>query len=165
MGKYRPLRFRTYQAGRGALQGETLGFVWCDEEPDDFEVYTELLTRATATNGQLAIGFTPFKCGTTLVTHRYRREFSPDRTFVEMSIDDIPADGHIKPEDRPKIIAGYPENEREARAYGRPLMGQGLVDQTPEAEIIEDADPQSFPSDRRWGWGIIPAFNIHSRRC
>jgi phage terminase large subunit-like protein len=148
------LRFRTYQAGRAALQGETLDFVVCDEEPDDFGVYTELLTRVTATNGQLAIGFTPWKGGATQVTHRYRGEFSPDRTFVEMSLDDIPADGHIRPEDRPMIIAGYSDHEREARAYGRPLMGEGLVYSTPESQIIEDADPTAFPSYWRWGWGI-----------
>ena len=28
------LRFRTYQAGRMALQGETLNLVWADEEPE-----------------------------------------------------------------------------------------------------------------------------------
>jgi hypothetical protein len=28
------LRFRTYQSGRTALQGETLDLVWCDEEPE-----------------------------------------------------------------------------------------------------------------------------------
>jgi len=60
---------------------ETLDFVFMDEEPDDFAVYTEWLTRITATNGQLIIGFTPWKGGATQVTHRYRQEFSPDRTL------------------------------------------------------------------------------------
>jgi len=47
------LRFRTYQAGRGALQGEKLDFCWCDEEPSDIEVYGECLARLTATRGSL----------------------------------------------------------------------------------------------------------------
>ena len=35
------LKFRTYEAGREALQGATLDFVQCDEEPA-FDIYTEL---------------------------------------------------------------------------------------------------------------------------
>ena len=68
------LRFRTYQAGRGALQGETLDIVLCDEEPADFAVYSELLSRVTATGGMLLIGFTPLRDMST-VALRYLNEF------------------------------------------------------------------------------------------
>ena len=137
------LRFRTYQAGASALQGETLDLVWCDEEPADYAVYAELLARVTATNGMLMITFTPLK-GMTDISARYRNEFSPDRTHVQMGMRDIPPNGHIKPEDRERIADGYPAHEREARLNGEPMLGSGKVYQTPEETIIEDIDPLYF---------------------
>jgi phage terminase large subunit-like protein len=147
------LRFRTYQAGRTALQGETLNIVWCDEEPADYEIYSELLARISATGGMLMIGFTPLR-GMSEISIRYRQEFSPDRTYVQFGIDDVSPGGHIKPEDRARIIGGYPEHEREARARGEPMLGEGKVYRTPEADIIEETDPLTFPTYWRWGYGI-----------
>jgi phage terminase large subunit-like protein len=93
------LRFRTYQAGRTALQGETLDVVRLDEEPADYEVYAECLARITATGGMLLITFTLLR-GMSEISIRYREQYSPDRTFVQMGIDDVPPEGHIRPEDR-----------------------------------------------------------------
>src|SRR5258707_9945884 len=76
------LRFRTYQAGRTALQGETLDLVWLDEEPADYEGYSECLARISATGGCLMIGFTPLR-GMSDISIRYRNEFSPDRIFIQ----------------------------------------------------------------------------------
>ena len=151
------LRFRTYQAGRTALQGETLDLVWLDEEPDDFEVYSECLARVTATGGMLMMTFTPLK-GMTGVSARYREEHSPDRTFVQMGIDDVPpakgdvaepggpddgdtgggSYGHIPLAERERIIEGYPDREREARSRGEPMLGEGRVYGWPESEVVED---------------------------
>ena len=147
------LKFRTYQAGQAALQGETLDTVWCDEEPADYAVYSECLARVTATGGMLLITFTPLR-GMSEISARYRNEFSPDRTFVQFGIDDVPPDGHIRPEDRAMIRGGYPEHERDARSKGEPMLGSGKIYGTPESEIIEDANPRDFPTYWRWGAGI-----------
>jgi phage terminase large subunit-like protein len=147
------LKFRTYQAGRSALQGETLDIAWLDEEPADYEVYTECLSRVTATGGMLFITFTPLR-GMSEISARYRNEFSPDRTFVQFGIDDIPPDGHIPPEERARIVDGYPLHERDARSKGEPMLGSGKIYLTPESEIIEDVDPLSFPRYWRWGAGM-----------
>ena len=147
------LRFRTYQAGAMALQGETLDLVHLDEEPSDYAVYSECLSRVGGVGGMLMIGFTPLK-GMSEISARYRNEFSPDRTFVQFGIDDVPADGHIKPEARARIVAGYPEHERDARSKGEPMLGEGKIYQTPESEIIEDVDPVRFPTYWRWGYGV-----------
>jgi phage terminase large subunit-like protein len=144
------LKFRTYQAGASALQGETLDIVWMDEEPADYAVYSECLARISATGGMLMITFTPLK-GMSEISARYRNEFSPDRTYVQFGIDDVPPDGHIKPEDRLRIVAGYPEHEREARSKGEPMLGSGKIYQTPEANIIEELDPLQFSTYWRWG--------------
>jgi phage terminase large subunit-like protein len=147
------LQFRTYQAGAMALQGTTLEAVWLDEEPADYAVYSECLARVGATGGMLMITFTPLR-GMSEISLRYRNEFSPDRTFVQFGIDDVPPDGHIKPADRARILAGYPEHEREARARGEPMLGEGKIYRTPEADIVEDVNHLSFPTYWRWGYGI-----------
>ena len=99
------------------------------------------------------ITFTPLR-GMTGISTRFREEFSPDRTYVQMGIDDVPAEGHIRPEDRARIIDGYPEHEREARSRGEPMLGEGKVYKTPESEIIEDTNPLDFPFYWRWGYGM-----------
>jgi hypothetical protein len=51
---------------------------------------------------------------------------------------------HYTPEQREEIIAGYPEHEREARAYGIPILGSGRVFAVAESEI--KTDPVPIPS-------------------
>jgi phage terminase large subunit-like protein len=147
------IKFRTYMAGQQALQGETLDCVWLDEEPADYGVYSECLTRVSGTGGMVLITFTPLR-GMSEISARYRNEFDPSRTFVQMGIDDVPDDGHIRPADRAMIVGGYPTHEREARSKGEPMLGEGKIYQTPESEIIEDVDPRRFPDWFRWGAGI-----------
>ena len=52
------LGFKTYEAGRTKWQGETLDFVWFDEEPP-MDIYIEGLTRTNASGGIVYITFTP----------------------------------------------------------------------------------------------------------
>jgi phage terminase large subunit-like protein len=52
------LGFKSYDQGRERWQGETLDFVWFDEEPP-LDVYTEGLTRTNATGGMVYMTFTP----------------------------------------------------------------------------------------------------------
>jgi phage terminase large subunit-like protein len=52
------LGFKSYDQGRQKWQGETLDFVWFDEEPP-LDIYTEGLTRTNATGGLAWLTFTP----------------------------------------------------------------------------------------------------------
>jgi phage terminase large subunit-like protein len=52
------LGFKSYDQGRAKWQGETLDFVWFDEEPP-LDVYMEGLTRTNATGGMTFMTFTP----------------------------------------------------------------------------------------------------------
>ena len=54
------LAFKTYDQGRTKWQGETLDFVWFDEEPPQ-DIYIEGLTRTNATDGMVYLTFTPLK--------------------------------------------------------------------------------------------------------
>lgn len=128
------LRFKSYEQGRQKFQGETIDFFWGDEEPP-LDVYSEMLTRITATAGMGFITFTPLK-GMSNVVVRFVNEPSEDRAYVVMTIDDAK---HIPEAERAKIIAGYPAHEREARARGIPMLGSGRVFQVSEEAILEPA--------------------------
>jgi phage terminase large subunit-like protein len=141
-------RFKSYEQGRTKFQADTLDFVWCDEEPA-IDIYSECLARITATNGMLYSTFTPM-LGTTKMVAKFRDEFSPDRAMLVMTIEEAE---HISPENRIKILAGYPAHQRQARAYGIPLLGSGAIFTVDPASIMEESIDH-VPS--YWGklWGI-----------
>jgi phage terminase large subunit-like protein len=140
-------RFKSYEQGRAKFQGETLDWFWDDEEPD-LDIYSEQLTRITATGGMGFITFTPLR-GLTEVVMRFLNEKSEDRGVVQMTIDDAL---HIPAADRAKIIAGYPEYEREARANGTPMLGSGRIFQISEANI--KCDPFTTPPHWSYLWAV-----------
>ena len=113
--------FKSYEQGREKFQGEPVDFIWADEEPDE-DIYSEMLTRTTATGGMIYTTFTPLK-GATALVRRFRGK-PPGRGEVVMTIVDAL---HISPEQRQAIIDGYPSHEREARVNGTPLLGSGAV--------------------------------------
>jgi len=57
-GGYSVLMFKSYDQGRRSWQGETLDFVWFDEEPP-WDIYIEGMTRVNATAGMVWLTFTP----------------------------------------------------------------------------------------------------------
>jgi phage terminase large subunit-like protein len=59
-GENSTLGFKSFDQGRTKWQGETLDFVWFDEEPPS-DVYMEGLTRTNATGGMVYLTFTPLK--------------------------------------------------------------------------------------------------------
>lgn len=63
------LGFKSYDQGRTKWQGETLDFVWFDEEPPQ-DVSFEGLTRTNATSGMVYLTFTPLK-GISDVVHSF----------------------------------------------------------------------------------------------
>lgn len=140
-GKNSTVSFKSYDQGRKKWQAATVHFVWFDEEPP-MDVYSEGLTRITATNGCVAVTFTPL-LGMSEVVSRYINEKSPDRTYVQMQIEDA---DHIAPEERQKIIDGYPAHQRNARSKGIPMLGEGVVFQVDESVItVEPFDiPEYF---------------------
>ena len=68
-GGWSSIGFKTYEAGRTKWQGETLEFVWFDEEPP-MDIYMEGLTRISATGGCVYMTFTPL-LGMSDVVHMF----------------------------------------------------------------------------------------------
>lgn len=136
---YSSIGFKSFDQGRKKWQGTAKDVIWLDEEaPED--IYTEALARIAPqhkgqTSGIIYTTFTPLS-GPTKVVNRFLREKSDDRGCITMTIDDAE---HIDPAERQKIIDGYPEHEREARAEGRPILGSGLIFKYAEKDIRVDA--------------------------
>jgi len=116
------LVFKTYDQGRERWQGETLDGIWFDEEPPA-DIFSEGKTRLQVRHGILYITFTPL-LGMTEVVTRFLKERPAGSVVITMTIHDAL---HYTPEDRKRIIAGYPEHERKARSEGIPIMGSGRV--------------------------------------
>lgn len=143
------LKFKSYEQGRKKFQGDTIDWAWCDEEPDE-GVYAEILTRITATKGMMFTTFTPL-LGMSEVVSKFLNEKSPDRAVTVMTIYDAE---HISPEERDKIIAGYPKTQREARAMGVPMMGEGGVFADVDPKMVEEEPLTDIPDHWCKVWGI-----------
>lgn len=130
--------FKSYEQGREKFQGETLDFMWFDEEPD-IEIYSEGKTRTQAGDegrgGIVFMTFTPL-LGMSDVVKRYLIDKEPGTHDTNMTIADAL---HYTEERRRQIIAGYLPHEREARAKGTPVLGSGRVYPVVESMIMEQA--------------------------
>ena len=135
------LLFKAYEQGRGKWQANTVDYVHFDEEPSE-DVYTEGITRTNATKGLVRVTFTPLM-GMSNVVRRFLSEESPDRVVVKMTIDDAE---HYTPEDRARIIASYPEHERDARTKGEPTLGSGRI----YPVVTERISVAPFEIPRHW---------------
>jgi phage terminase large subunit-like protein len=137
------LKFKSYEQGRERWQVETVDCVWMDEEPPS-DIYTEALSRTNATKGMVYVTFTPL-LGVSDVVMRFIKEAHPDRADIVMTIDDVE---HIGAEEKARIIASYPEHEREARTRGVPILGSGRIFPVPRDAIAVEpfAIPEWWPS-------------------
>lgn len=125
--------FKSYEKGRDKWQGETIDGVWYDEEPPP-EIYSEGKTRTN--NGQLGqftmLTFTPLK-GMTAVVYSFYQTPTDAQHLTMMTIDDV---DHYSEEEKISIVASYPAHEREARAKGIPILGEGRVYPVMEEDIV-----------------------------
>ncbi len=153
-GGFSTIAFKAYEQGWQKFQGDGVSFIWLDEEPDDFKVYTECQGRLIATGGSMMITFTPLQ-GETELYQSFARGDNPDKGFVNMTGDDVIAEphGHLTQETYDRRIAGFPAHEQSARRAGRPVMGSGAIF-TIQRETIE-IPPITEPLGHwRLGWGI-----------
>jgi phage terminase large subunit-like protein len=142
---------KSYATGRKKFQGETLDYVWLDEEPPA-DIYTEALTRTNVGANPVWMTFTPLM-GVSTVVKRFLHEKSDDRYKVVMNIDDVE---HYSDHEKKTIIASYPAHEAEARVKGIPVLGSGRVFPVAEDTLaIEQRDlPPHWPriGGMDFGW-------------
>lgn len=124
--------FKSYEKGREKFQGETIDWIWFDEEPP-MDIYIEGLTRTNnGQNGQFAwMTFTPLK-GMTDVVMQFYKEPTRAQCLTMMTIHDV---DHYTAEEKASIIESYPPHQREARSKGVPILGDGRVFEISEERI------------------------------
>ena len=132
--------FKSYEKGRAKFQGETIDWVWPDEEPPA-DVYSEMLTRTN--KGQLGqflfMTFTPL-LGMTALAQGFYKDPGKYRKLVMMTINDV---DHYTEEEKRQIIESYPKHEREARAKGIPVLGSGRI--FPLSQESVEIEPFQIP--------------------
>lgn len=156
-GGYSQITFKSYADGRDKWQGESLDYVWFDEEPQQLDIYIEGLTRTNATNGVVFLTLTPLLGMSQVVRRFYPDQGHPDRGLVMMTIDDVE---HYSAAQKRQIIEGYRDYERDARVKGIPMLGEGAVYQLAEDLIAEDPImvPEWWPQliSMDFGWHDHP---------
>lgn len=158
------LLLKSYDQGREKFQADTLDGVWLDEEPP-YDIYTEALTRTNNTLGPVYLTFTPLM-GMSETVMRFTQDDRPDTKIVNMGIYDAK---HYTKEQADAIVASYPEHEKEARAFGKPVLGSGAVYPVAESEItvpgfsIPDNWPRICGLDLGWDHPTAASWLAHDR--
>lgn len=155
-------QFKTYKQGYEVFQGAKVDVIMLDEEPQDYKIYTECITRTggdtdsdneniSRAPGILYCTFTPLMGYSDTVL-----SFLPDgmlppggvnpdapyKKVVNAGWDDVP---HLSKEWKEEMLAGYPLHERDARTKGIPTKGSGAIYPYPEEMIT--IEPMPIP-----GW-------------
>jgi phage terminase large subunit-like protein len=113
---------KSYQQRAIAFQGTAKHLVWMDEEPEDQDIFGEILARLVSTDGHLIGTRTPLMGYTTFIKHF--TEDAPGRFVMKVGWDDAP---HISDRAKETFLAAFPEHERDARVRGDVLLGKGAV--------------------------------------
>ncbi|MDP3938771.1 MAG: terminase family protein, partial [Deltaproteobacteria bacterium] len=142
------ITLKSYDQGRERWQGDTLNWIWFDEEPEKQEIYTEGLTRTNATGGIAFMTFTPL-LGMSDVVRRFLIDKAAGTHVTTMTIEDAL---HYTPEQRKRIVAAYPSHERDARAKGIPILGSGRIFPFEDAMVAEP--PLQIPNFWPRGAGL-----------
>jgi phage terminase large subunit-like protein len=129
---------KTYEQGWQKWQGTAPHVVWCDEEPDDYMIYSEAQTRILTSNGIILVTFTPLLGVTELVEHFQKG--GPGIYLKGATWHDAP---HLNQEDKDRLALSYRAHERDARTQGIPMMGEGAV--FPIADDQIRIDPFKIP--------------------
>jgi phage terminase large subunit-like protein len=148
--------FKNYEQKREVWQGETLDFLWYDEEPP-LNLFGEGQMRLKG-DGMAYITATPLN-GMSDVASKFFKPGRPEGFGppIYLTLDDVP---HYTEEQKKFRISMMSSHEREARRRGVPSFGSGRVFDTAE-ETIREEPIQYPPSHWRWLWGLDFGLNIN----
>lgn len=142
---------KSYEEGWENFQSDNLDVIWLDEEPDDFKLYTECLTRTNDRMGMLYVTFTPLKGRTDLVEWFAKSDNKNMCSVTHMTLDDVT---HFTEDQKDEIRRQYPSHERDARLKGIPMLGSGRVFSVAEEAIV--CDPFDIPAH----WWLIVGLDV-----
>lgn len=135
-GGFSNCTFKTYAQGWRSFQAAKPDGVTMDEEPDERDnkqrgVFEECQSRIFRSGGVLLAALTPL-LGETALTRHFMYPKHPAVGMVSATWNDAP---HLDPEERARMEKTYPDYVQQTRIYGLPMMGEGRVFTTDEAEL------------------------------
>ena len=148
--------FKSYEQGRKTFQGDTIDWGWGDEEADKPDVYPEFVTRLRG-DGIIFTTFTPLFGPTDFVNSF--KSGGVDKGIVSMTLDEVPRaedGGHFteaEKEQRKRAAMQGGRHMYDARIRGLPLLGSGVIFETPEEDVVEPRI-EHVPLEWVKGWGI-----------
>lgn len=153
------LRFFGYAKGWRKLQGLKLDGIFLNEMPPD-DVYNELRARINKTMGYIWIAACPLG-GETETYLQFEKDDTGYLRLLTYTIDDCT---HLTQQEYEFIYNRWKNHpEAEARLYGRPCRGAGMVYAYPRREIVEptyrgaETDPHIIGLDLPHGTGHFAA--------
>ena len=141
-GGYSKIYLRAYEQGFKKFMGIRFEVGWLDEEPPE-EIWSQFLRAGLSrSNSVLYITMTPEE-GMTQVVSQFMNNIAVGQSITQAGWDDAL---HFTSEMKEQKLAAFSPHEREMRSKGTPLMGAGLVFDTPEDQIV--IEPIEIP--RHW---------------
>lgn len=157
------IRFKSYDQGRKAFEGEEYDIIGLDEEPPT-DVYEEAALRTMTVSGSIWCSFTPLEGYTELIANEYPDGFPDGLIPVGLTVngkyvwtmdwDDVP---HLTPTMKDELWKTIAPHLREARKKGLPAVGSGLIYPVP----FDDYTVKPFPIPDEWvkGYGLDVGWN------
>lgn len=128
-------QFWSYSQGQHALMGDVVDWYHIDEEPEDQEIFPQVLTRTLngdrGKGGRGILTFTPENGKTELVC-KFMDEPDEGMYLQTATWDDAP---HLGEAAKAQILSIYPTYQRAMRSKGIPLMGAGLIFEHDQKDI------------------------------
>jgi len=154
--------FMSYEMGQEKFMGQTLDWIWLDEEPPH-DIFTQCVTRTATTGGFVSMTFTPEQ-GKTEIVSAFMEDIKPGQYLIQATWEDVMLKkdrqgnvtqrGHLTPELVDQLLAVYSPHERDMRTKGIPVFGDGAVFPIHLEEEIS-YDPDDFDGSLPVHWPRI----------
>lgn len=143
----------SYDQGPDKFQGESIHFIWLDEEPANAKIKDECMMRTMKTGdfpgGIMALSFTPLLGLSTVVLNYLPGGRCPidhvnpatNSWAIQVSWDDVP---HLTKEEKEELMMAIPPWMRDARMRGIPQIGAGAIYPVAEGDI--SVEPFQIPA-------------------
>jgi phage terminase large subunit-like protein len=165
---------KSYEQGRDGFQGTKKQVIWLDEEPRDYSIFTECLTRTMDDKapGMIYCTFTPlYGLSDTVMSFLPDGKFpegneppdEPHKYVSQVSWEEVP---HLSEDQKKEILSSYSAHEREARSRGIPSLGAGAIYPYLEDDLVCEPFeipmwwPRAYGMDVGWNrtavvWGAM----------
>jgi phage terminase large subunit-like protein len=129
------IQFWSYSQGQHALMGDAVDWFHVDEEPEDPEIFPQVLVRTASGDrgkgGRGILTFTPENGRTELVI-QFMDNPSKAQFCMQKGWDDAP---HLSDKVKEELLASFPPHQREMRTKGVPMLGHGRIFDIAEDDV------------------------------